>query len=336
LFVSVVRERATQNDKRNPAMSQADLRTIADSATTSSLLDHYVRLIETRGGAMANWRRRVDHRRLSRYARYLEDNRLAAREIDEKPLPERDLIPHRMWPVAGFRAPLMVDLLLCLVMSFPGFFWAYGFLWQRGWLVRVALLAFTAVWMGLLLRTSRKAWVAPATANFYKLARLRYLIPQLFAASLIGATAWVAFNPLTGLLCFLCSWFAIGLTVGFGQTLAVDTLPKAVGPFGALKRDHIVSLLSALAAVPVLALGFYQSWGWTGVVLAVLYGALVGQTVASALWRRYLAMIIASAARLPAFPGRFLKRMRREGLMRVAATAYQFRHDDVRTFFAQR
>ncbi|MDR7275146.1 hypothetical protein J2S41_001924 [Catenuloplanes atrovinosus] len=71
-----------------------------------------------------------------------------------------------------------------------------------------------------------------------------------------------------------------------------------------------------------------------GIGLAVAYCVVVGETVASALGRRYLAMIIVSAFRLPIAPARSLQRMCDLGFLRPAGIAYQFRHDDLRDHFA--
>ena len=69
---------------------------------------------------------------------------------------------------------------------------------------------------------------------------------------------------------------------------------------------------------------------------ALVYCFTVGGTVACALWRRYLAMIITSAFRLPLAPALCLRRMHAAGHLRVAGTSYKFRHDDFLRYFGQR
>jgi hypothetical protein len=93
--------------------------------------------------------------------------------------------------------------------------------------------------------------------------------------------------------------------------------------------------LSAAVVFPVLAWGFSLTWGVRlGIGLALVYCLVVGETVACALWRRYLAMIVASAFRLPPAPARCLQRMCSLGFLRVAGISYQFRHDDLLRHFA--
>jgi hypothetical protein len=47
-------------------------------------------------------------------------------------------------------------------------------------------------------------------------------------------------------------------------------------------------------------------------------------------------MIVASAFRLPPAPAHFLERMHAQGHLRIAGMSYQFRHDDLLRYFAQR
>lgn len=102
-------------------------------------------------------------------------------------------------------------------------------------------------------------------------------------------------------------------------------------------RERQVSRFSAAAAFPLLALGFKATWGTQlGIMTTLAYCLIVAETVACALWRRYLAMIIASAFTLPPDPAHFLKRMHALGHLRIAGVSYQFRHDDVLSYFANR
>jgi hypothetical protein len=309
-------------------ISIAELGKITDLATVDNLIAYYVespRRKDTWRGA--GIRRALDYWWLSNYAKYL----------DRQNSPTRDLVLHRLWPVAGRRAPRMVDLALCVTLSIPGFYWAAIFLWHRGLLARILLVIFGSVWAYFLVRTSTKPWVPAATPNWSRLNDPMFFLPQLGAAILIGVAAWLIVNPVIGAVCFLTAWLAIGLTVGFGQTLATDVQPKVVGPFGVLRHERQVSRFSAMAVFPVLAVGFTATWGARfGIVAAFAYCLVVGETVACALWRRYLAMIIASAFRLPPDPARFLKRMHTLGHLRIAGMSYQFRHDDVLRYFAQR
>ena len=313
---------------RPNGISNADLEQITDLATVDNLIAYYVESPRRKNTRRITdiWEP-LDYWWLSNYAKYL----------DRQDPPARDLVLHRLWPVAGSRAPRAVDLAMCVILSVPGFYWAATFLWHRGMLARVLLVTFGLIWAYLLARTSTKPWVRAATPNWSRLNDPRFFLPQLGAAILIGTAAWLIVNPVIGAVCFVTAWLAIGLTVGFGQTLATDLQPKVVGPLGVLRHERQVSRFSAAAVFPVLAVGFSATWGARfGIVAAFAYCLVVGETVACALWRRYLAMIIASALRFPPDPAHCLKRMHARGHLRIAGMSYQFRHDDVLRYFAHR
>lgn len=274
---------------------------------------------------------------LARYARYLEKNRREHRTVDGVDLPTRDLELHRLWPVAGVHAPRVVDFGLAASLSVPGFAWGIPYLWGRGLLVQLLLIPCTLLWLGLMARTTTKAWVRPATQDFSRLRERPFLIRQTAVSSALGLVAGGVFGPRLGALVFVTAWLAIGLTVGFGQTLATDSQARVVGPVGVLARERRVSRLAAWTLFPLLAVAFSATWGgpW-GTAAAAVYCLLVGETVACALWRRYLAMIVASAFRLPPSPARCLARLHRLGLVRAAGLSYQCRHDDVLAHFAGR
>ncbi len=334
LLAEIFRSRIDQSGE----MPDAELEKITDAATVDNLIAYYV---ESSQGSSKHWvpriRRALDYWWLSRYAKYLETNGNQSREVDGRILPARDLVLHRLWPVAGDTLPRMVDLALCIALSVPGFYWLTVFSWHRGLPPRILLLVFGLIWSALLARTSTKPWVRPVTPNWSRLSNPRFFLPQLIAAFLVGTALWLVVNPAIGAIGFVTAWLVIGLTVGFGQTLATDVQLKVVGPLGVLRRERQVSRFSAAAVFPLLALGFSATWGrWLGSMAALAYCLIVGETVACALWRRYLAMIIASAFTLPPDPAHCLKRMHALGHLRIAGVSYQFRHDDVLRYFANR
>ncbi|MDQ7908544.1 NACHT domain-containing protein [Phytohabitans sp. ZYX-F-186] len=313
-----------------------DLATVAESADPASLVAKYVASVgAVDAGAFGRLRNVVELWWLSNYARYLERNRTEQTVIAGRLLSARDIVLHRLWPAAGARSPLVVDCVMCVLLSIPGILWGFSFLWGRGWVARVALVASVMIWSALLVRTSTKPWVRAATPDWSRLTDPRFFLRQMGAALAVGAAAWVVVGPWAGIISFATAWLAIGLTVGFGQTLATDTRPEVVGPVGVLRRERTVSRLSALVVLPALAWGFSLTWGpWWGTGLAVVYCLVVGETVACALWRRYLAMIVASRLRLPLTPAGSLQRMCSLGFLRVAGISYQFRHDDILRHFA--
>jgi hypothetical protein len=313
-----------------------DLITITESADTASLVARYVESADVIGASvLARWRNVLDLWWLSNYAKYLERNRSQQTMVAGRLLPARDIVLHRLWPAAGRRSPLGVDFAMCVLLSTPGFVWATLFLWNRGWIARASLLLGAAIWAALLMRTSTKPWVRAATPDWSRLSDPKFVLRQMGAALAIGAAAWAILGPWAALISFVTAWLAIGLTVGFGQTLATDTRPKVAGPLGILRRERQVSRLSAAVVFPALAWGFSLTWGpRLGIGLASVYCLVVGETVACALWRRYLAMIVASILRLPPAPAHCLRRTCSHGFLRVAGISYQFRHDDLLYYFA--
>lgn len=353
LLAEIVRHRVDKSG----GMPTAELEKITDAATVENLIAYYVESSQgNRKHAIFRIRRALDYWWLSKYAKFLKENVEYAKYLaeegnqpgeaderglpargDEGYLPARDIVLHRIWPVAGGTAPRMVDLGMCIVLSAPGFYWLTVFFWHRGLLPRILLLIFGLVWSAMLVHTSTKPWVRPATPNWSRLNNPKFFLPQLAVAFLVGTALWFVVSPAIGAIGFVSAWLVIGLTVGFGQTLATDVQPKVVGPLGVLRRERQVSRFSAAAAFPLLALGFSATWGTRlGIVAALAYCLIVGETVACALWRRYLAMIIASAFTLPPDPAHFLKRMHALGHLRIAGVSYQFRHDDVLSYFANR
>jgi NACHT domain len=334
LMTEIVRDQLN----RSGPITAVDLEQITDLATVDTLIAHHVESSKTaKRWVFTRAQRALDYWWLSNYAKYLEKNGIQPRAIAGRILPARDLVLHRLWPVAGDRSPRIVDLVMCVILSAPGFYWAELFLWSRGLLARIVFIVSGLIWTALLVRTSMKPWVRPATPNWTRLADPKFFLRQLGAAILIGVASWLIVSPIAAAICFVTAWLAIGLTVGFGQTLATDVQPKVVGPLGILRHERQVSRLSAAVAFPVLAAGFSITWGVElGVGAALIYCLVVGETVACALWRRYLAMIVASAFRLPPAPTRCLKRMHALGYLRIAGMSYQFRHDDVLRYFALR
>lgn len=315
-----------------------DLERITDIADVDNLIAYQVESSNIPNKwIFSRIQRALDYRWLSNYAKYLEINRVQERAVAGRDLPARDLILHRLWPVAGDRSPRIIDLLMCVILSIPGLFWVESFLWNRGLLARIALIVFCLLWTSLLVRTSTKPWVRSAVPNWVRLTDPIFFLRQLGAAILVGVVAWLVVGPVAATVCFVTAWLVIGLTVGFGQTLATDVHPKVVGPFGVLRRERQVSRFSAAAMFPILAAGFSVTWGAkVGIGSAFVYCVVVGETAACALWRRYLAMIIASAFRLPLAPVRCLERMHALGHLRIAGISYQFRHDDILRYFAKR
>ncbi len=164
--LSVIAEIFVTLAKRPSGISPADIGRVSDLVTVDNLIADYVESTRRGERIVVRMRRTLDYWWLSRYARYLVANQLEPRTVAGVELPSRDLVLHRLWPIAGDRLPRMVDLALCVVLSIPGFYWLDLFLWHRGPLARVLLIVFALAWICLLVRTSTKPWVRPATTNW--------------------------------------------------------------------------------------------------------------------------------------------------------------------------
>lgn len=308
------------------------------SVARGRLLERFVQLTVDRAakGRFARLNAALNIRWLSAYAKYLTGNRSGV-YIAGRLLETRDLQLHRLWPSAGRVAPRIVDLAMCVVLSLPGLVWGFTYLWERGNVARFGISAAGVLWVALLVRTSLKPWVPASTQDFSRLRQPRFVARQTLLSALLGAASWLTFGPLVAAVAFVTAWVAIGLTVGFGQSLTTDGEVRVVGPEGVLARERRISRSAAWSLAPLLSLAFAQTWGllW-GPSFALLYCAVVGETVGCALWRRYLAMAITSGTRLSPTPRATLRQMHDYGFVRVAGLSYQFRHDELLEYFNSR
>jgi hypothetical protein len=327
---------AARDRSQGLALPEAEMEDISRRSTDDAwLVQQFVRgAVSRRSGLVGKALAALIVRRLAWYAGYLRANQ-GGRVVSGVDLPSRDLVLHRLWPIAGYWRPRVVDLVLCLATSAPGLFWLSTFLWPRGLFWRAVTVAFVGIWMAMLVRTSTKAWVPTAAPDFSRLLRPAFVLRQAGVSGLIGALAGLLAGPVVGLVALIVAWVAIGLTVGFGQTLTTDAQVTVVGARGVLRREHMVSRLAAWAVFPALTLGFTSTWGvGRGVAASFAYCLVVGETAASAVWRRYLALCLSSPIRLSLRPGHVLDRAVQLGLVRTAGLSYQFRHDGLLDYFS--
>ena len=271
---------------------------------------------------------------LVRLARYLRVNRSDDREVAGIPLEQRDVVFHRLWPLGGQRAPRYVDVGIAFALSLPGLAWTAYYLNRFGYLGNLMFAIFASIWMSMLVRTGKKPWVRPASPDFSRLKDPQFLLPQTTAAAVMAGLASL-FAPLWfAIALFAVSWLAIGLTVGFGQTLATDNQLRIIGPEGVLRRERQVSRHATLVTFPMVAVAFGSTLQpTTGVILAAIYSWVVAETVACALWRRYLALCLTRAAHLitPVQASRIGYRL---GLLKATGLSYQFREENLASFMA--
>jgi hypothetical protein len=72
-----------------------------------------------------------------------------------------------------------------------------------------------------------------------------------------------------------------------------------------------------------------SSVGWLILIAACLAYGFVAAVAFTSLWRRYLALLLATRRRMPWRLGRFLDWATDAGLLRMAGAAYQFRHREL-------
>jgi hypothetical protein len=268
------------------------------------------------------------------YAQYLTTNALRETSLAGRRLETRDMLVHRLWPLGGDLRPRVVDTCVALAVSIPGLIWLGTYMTTHGALGGASYAVFVLVWVAMLIRTGMKPWVRAAVPDWSRLRRPTFVVRQTAAALAVGGAtlifgpSWLA--PIT----FLIAWLLIGLTVGFGQTLTTDTQVRVVGPTGVLDREHFISRAAAVVAFPAVTVAFVSSFGWgRGLLLTTVYCLVVGESVASALWRRYLALCL-SRPLAGITPVRALGRAYDLGLLRGAGLSYQFREDELMEFFA--
>ncbi|MBB6406188.1 hypothetical protein [Arthrobacter sp. AZCC_0090] len=273
---------------------------------------------------------------LSAYAKLLTANEIyGGRLVYGRTQPTRDIELHRIWPIGGPRAPRIADFILCVLFSAPALGLSIWVFWYLGVIPQILILLFVVFFVSLLVRTSLKPWVRTASLNVSAMLQPRPLARQTLVALIAGVACWTFFEPLLGLITFVSVWIVVGLTVGFGQTLANGSPIRAIGPETVLRRDHQISVVSGLAAWVLLAFLWSFKLGLpVAALVALLYCLAVGQVVASALWRRYLATILVAGFRICPSPRWLLRVALRRGLVRSRGLTYQFRHDDVRDYLA--
>ncbi|MGW2331117.1 NACHT domain-containing protein [Streptomyces sp. NPDC001700] len=108
--------------------------------------------------------------------------------------------------------------------------------------------------------------------------------------------------------------------------------PGLPSPDSALRNDAVAGVVAgAITGAIAFAVSWRASWLSAPLPLAVLVGAsaflAAGPGFTSAVSRRYLALLLCSRRHLPWRLTRFMRWARTAGILRIASTTYQFRHD---------
>lgn len=269
---------------------------------------------------------------LRELAVYLDGNARASRVIGGRVLSGTDIVLHLLWPLAGDRRPRRADTALAAVMSVPGFVWFGIFAFSHGFW-KILFFLVLAVYSAALWRASSAYWIAPKPFDYRQLLTWRGLAQLAVACGIGIITAFVS-TPWIGAAVGFGAWVAGGVSITPMQGLVTTVIPVS-SPRNPLRHDLRLSLVSALSAVPALGLAFTEYLGAAvGLASGIVYAVLVGLTVASAPWRRYLALLLCTRGRLPWRLGWFLDWACEAGLLRVSGIAYQFRHRELQDWLA--
>lgn len=278
-------------------------------------------------------------RALRAIARYLKENAATHRRVSGEALPIEDIVLHELWPLAGNFRPRIVDLAIATCVSLPGLVWLNWLLFPLpGLFPKFLVIIADLAWTLFMIRTTLSAWIPPRKPGRRVTFRSRKFALQSAAALLVGLFCWVYFNSVLVVGAAMSStWIAIGLTVGFGQTLAPPVNLARVSPDLPLRLERDISVRAAAAAALVIVPGFASVPLWGPVLgggLGIAYVLVVAFTVASAPYRRYVALILCSAPLISLRPAKLLREAYAAGLLRTAGYAYQFRHVELRDYFA--
>lgn len=163
-------------------------------------------------------------------------------------------------------------------------------------------------------------------------------------AGALGSTRGMSAGLLAGLAAGAVALF---VSVRFGIRLArrqggglPDDEPGTPGPLTALRGDLMAGNIAGVIAGGVAFVIAWQApWLALPLPLAILLGAAAflaaGPGFVAETSRRYLAMLLVTRRRLPWRLGRFLDWASQAGILRTAATAYQFRHSRLQHWLAR-
>lgn len=270
---------------------------------------------------------------LAELATYLHDNARTGRVVGGKVLSGTDIVLHEFWPIAGEVRPRRVDMALAAAMSVPGWVWFGTFAFSHDVFWRLLFFVFFVGYAAALWRVTSAFWVAPRPFSFRAILSLQGLAQFLIAAG-CGAITALLFSPAVGAVAGFGAWVAGGISISPLQGLVTTVIP-VTSPSAPLRRDLRLSLISALSVAPSCGLAFTLYLGpWAGWLCGVGYAVLVGFTVATAPWRRYIVLLLCTRSRLPWRLSRFLDWACDAGLMRASGIAYQFRHRELQDWLA--
>lgn len=284
---------------------------------------------------------RLARRRLTLLARYLDANAASRppRSLAGRRLSSTDLVLHELWPLAGERRVRWVESALSVALILV-FFAPLALIDAHYPVLALGLVPFAV--LGVWDRT----WPEPRRMNLRRLhahAGLRVLAGA-FGIVLVGGLG-TGLGTGLGLVLVLGSLFTALLSEG-------ATAPRAhepvTDPRELLRGDLTARLVGGLGTGLVVGVGSGLLGGpeagcVAGLMVVVVFWVLLGLTdgethgdtgTGGHAALRYLAFLLCTRGRLPWRLGRFLDDCYRLGILRVAGTAWQFRHRELQDHLA--
>ncbi|MFE3145805.1 hypothetical protein ACFXJ6_03885 [Streptomyces sp. NPDC059218] len=312
-------------------------------------------------------------RYLSVLARHLNANAGAGsgspRIVAGRTLSGTDLVLHELWPLAGTHRARRIERVLVtpLALAFPV---TLQLLFDFN---AIALACLCALSLALVVKF-RPAWPGPRRVNFGRLwtrAGRRTVATGFAIGFLIGLLIGIVVFLLLASLRSLSEhaantlFFSIAFGVGVGLMLGLMTGREDVGagPRDLVRGDLAAGLMSVLVSflicgfvsIPVYGLGFRFGFNlleglglgltfalaWM-LMIGLMFGVPIGffafglPTAGGSAALRYLAFLLCVRGHLPWRLGRFLGACYQVGILRVAGTAWQFRHRELQDHLAAR
>ena len=360
LAITVFQERAPDGNYRR---APADLLTLADEGQLYPyLLDHYIgaAVSAAHHGAYLDVPRPLNRkdrpprlavdptwRRLALLACYLNANAGTAsrppRRVASRTLSSTDIVLHELWPFAGARRVRWIESALSVLFVLIAFA-PLGLFDGGSLMLSAGLLPFAvqAVW--------GRAWPQPRHID---LRRLRTGVLTIVLAgglvAAIGTGLAVEGWAVLGFLLMLGIIFTVLLLEGGTTSRRHD---PATDPREPIRRDLTARLVGGVGTGLVIGGGAGLLSGpetglSVGLVVTVIFWIVLGLTDGAARGEgdrgtgghasvRYLALLLGAGDQLPWRLGHFLDSCYQLGILRVAGTAWQFRHRELQDHLAMR
>jgi hypothetical protein len=258
--------------------------------------------------------------------------------------PDLDIVPHRLWLLAGPRRVRLVHLGVCgtlVVLAAIGFGLLASLTRPAPPLPFVATAAMVVCLWGL--RQWSQPWPRPRRIVPYRRMRVdaaaAAMVSTLFATVLSiladRSSQLFAGGVVTALGAVAGGVMLIGTAfLGSATSRPADDVERLSDPRRMLRGDLFSGCLVATVFSLVVGIG-------AGVTMGFAFGVLLGAVsllavilVANA-WTRYVILLLCAWRLLPWRFGTFLDWAYRGGLLRISGNAYQFRHRELQEWLAR-